>query len=333
MDVGQGENPLISVIVPVYNAENYVEECLRSISNQTYRNIEIIVINDGSTDSSGAICDRYAMTDSRVRVIHKSNGGLSNTRNVGIENAKGEYISFVDNDDIVHPQFLEVLYRLQYFIGADIVCCKYCRFFNSEEISKNSHYIMKFDTSSPYLKTIPFETFNKYTFFKTIYNKDYSVTNVVVWNKLYKRTVFSGIKFREDVFNDDEFLFNDLYGSRTSEDVKIVYLHNAVLYFYRNTPNSMINTEITLERKLSLNRLYLERIILFRARGNKPDYHMAERRSIEFMKKMLREGFARALVKNLTVNDYKLILSATFLKVIERVKLVVLIFYKALLNK
>ncbi len=103
---------LISVIVPVYKVEDYLSRCVDSILSQTYRNIEVILVDDGSPDKCGEICDRYAQHDPRVRVIHKENGGLSDARNAGIEIAQGQYISFIDSDDWVHPEFLESLYQL-----------------------------------------------------------------------------------------------------------------------------------------------------------------------------------------------------------------------------
>ncbi|USL95940.1 glycosyltransferase [Riemerella anatipestifer] len=326
MDVGQGENPLISVIVPVYNAENYVEECLQSISNQTYRNIEIIVINDGSTDNSGAICDRYAMTDSRVRVIHKSNGGLSNTRNVGIENAKGIYFSFIDSDDIIHPQFLEILYNLIQKTKSSVSCCKYYMFSDYAEISGvfNATKLLKEETS--------FEVFTRDEFFATLYNKVYHVNNVITCNKLYSHSLFKELRFREKMLHEDEFLFNDLYGNRGLE-FNVVYTHDEPLYFYRRVNNSITNTKMNLKKMLSLMQLYKEREVLFYYRGDSEMHVILQRRAIGIIKKMLQEGCARGLVQNLTINDYKQILTVPFLKVIERVKLVVLIFYKALLNK
>ena len=114
---------LISVIVPVYNVENYLEDCLESIINQSYKNIEIILINDGSTDKSGNICDEYANKDNRIKVLHKENGGVSSARNDGMAMASGEYLTFVDSDDIIHPDYLSILYQDAIDYDADIVHC------------------------------------------------------------------------------------------------------------------------------------------------------------------------------------------------------------------
>ena len=102
---------LISVIVPVYNVEKYVEKCVESIINQTYKNIEIILVDDGSTDNSGKIIDNISLKDNRIKVIHKENGGLSDARNAGLDICNGKYIGFVDSDDSIHKKMYEILYK------------------------------------------------------------------------------------------------------------------------------------------------------------------------------------------------------------------------------
>ena len=111
---------LISIIVPVYNVEKYIRRCINSILNQTYQYLEIILVDDGSTDNSGLICDKYAHMDNRITVIHKKNGGLSSARNTGIDIAKGAYIGFIDSDDWIAPETYEVLYRNLVHYDADV---------------------------------------------------------------------------------------------------------------------------------------------------------------------------------------------------------------------
>ncbi len=113
---------MISVIVPVYKVEKYLPRCVDSILAQTYKDLEIILVDDGSPDNCGEICDEYALKDSRIKVIHKQNGGQSDARNVGIEAATGEYISFVDSDDFIEPEMLMTMYRLQQEQNSDVVC-------------------------------------------------------------------------------------------------------------------------------------------------------------------------------------------------------------------
>lgn len=120
-----GGNPLISVIVPCYKVERYLPKCIDSILRQTYKNLEVILVDDGSPDRSGEICDTYATKDSRIVVIHKANGGLSDARNVGIDQAKGEWITFIDSDDFVSDSYVEVLFHL----ATDFSCeCSVCLF-------------------------------------------------------------------------------------------------------------------------------------------------------------------------------------------------------------
>ena len=116
-------NELISIIVPVYNVEKYIEKCLDSIINQTYKNIEIIVIDDGSTDNSANICDKYTKKSNKLRVIHKENGGISEARNLGISEAKGKYIIFIDSDDYIETEMIEKLYNACIENNAQIGCC------------------------------------------------------------------------------------------------------------------------------------------------------------------------------------------------------------------
>ena len=116
-------NDLISVIVPVYNVESYLRKCLDSIVGQTYKKLEIILVDDGSTDGSGSICDEYAKEDHRIKVIHKDNDGVSSARNIGIDNVEGKYILFVDADDIVNERYVEILYIELLKHKVDIVFC------------------------------------------------------------------------------------------------------------------------------------------------------------------------------------------------------------------
>ena len=117
--------PLISVVIPVYNVEDYVRKCIVSVINQTYSNLEILVIDDGSTDHSGQICDELAATDGRIRVFHTFNGGLSAARNVGIDHATGFFIAFVDSDDWIEPDMYQFLYQQIIEYDADISVCSH----------------------------------------------------------------------------------------------------------------------------------------------------------------------------------------------------------------
>ena len=129
------ENKLISIIVPVYKVENYLNKCIDSILNQTYKNLEIILVDDGSPDNCGKICDEYAKKDNRIKVIHKENGGLSDARNVALDIAKGEYIGFVDSDDFIEKDMYETLYNLVENYSADISSVSFYKVINGKIIT------------------------------------------------------------------------------------------------------------------------------------------------------------------------------------------------------
>lgn len=130
-------NIMISVIVPIYNVEEYLPACIESILNQTYKDFEILLIDDGSTDNSGKICDKYAGKDKRCIVIHQQNKGLSGARNTGLDNVKGEYISFIDGDDYIHPQMFEILYKEIEKENYDFAMISHKKVFNKLEQNKD----------------------------------------------------------------------------------------------------------------------------------------------------------------------------------------------------
>ena len=127
---------MISVIVPVYNVEKYLERCVKSIAAQTYKDLEILLIDDGSTDKSGEMCDDFQQTDSRIKAFHKQNGGLSDARNYGIEHSAGEFISFVDSDDYIDEKMLETLHRLITENDADLAVCSAMDVFEGKEVTQ-----------------------------------------------------------------------------------------------------------------------------------------------------------------------------------------------------
>ena len=125
----------ISIIIPVYNVEKYLATCLDSVINQTYKNLEILLIDDGSTDSSGLICEQYSKKDTRIKTIHKKNGGLSDARNVGISYASGDYISFIDSDDFIDINTFTILNQYIKQYNADIITFNYYDYYNKDKIS------------------------------------------------------------------------------------------------------------------------------------------------------------------------------------------------------
>lgn len=207
---------LVSVIVPVYNVAPYLEECLDSVVGQTYRNLEIIVVDDGSTDGSGAVCDEYAKKDGRIQVIHQPNRGLSAARNVGLDVAKGDHISFVDSDDAVSPVFIEALLSA----GADVAQCASCR--NAEGLNRENRR-----PAFEYLTNV--EASERLQF-------DSTGDAIVVWNKLYRRGLFDTIRFPEGKQHEDEFVTY-----RVLWDAGQVAVTGELLYYYRQRSGSTTN--------------------------------------------------------------------------------------------
>ena len=192
------EKPLISVIVPVYNVEKYLRRCLDSILVQTYSNIEILLIDDGSTDQSGKICDEFAKLDSRVRVFHKENGGVSTARNLGIEQAKGEYITFIDSDDYADEELISYLYGLIKYANAEIsICCANTEILVCAADLYNEETIKFYAGTNDGKKEVL--TVHE-SIKRLLYEQGFFVSP---WAKLYKKLLFLGIKYPEGKLYED----------------------------------------------------------------------------------------------------------------------------------
>lgn len=181
----------ISIIIPVYNCEKYLDRCLKSVTEQTHKNLEILVIDDGSKDKSGEICDKWAKRDSRITVIHKENGGVSSARNAGLDAATGDYVGFVDADDWIEPDMYEFLLKNAKKYDADVTdCCFYLNYPSGKEVcTENFEDIVITD---------PDECFN--------FLLHWSGTNI--WNKLYKKHVLSDLYFDQRISYAEDYLFN-----------------------------------------------------------------------------------------------------------------------------
>lgn len=172
-------NELISIIVPIYNVEKYLERCINSIINQTYKNIEIILVNDGSTDNSGNICNELGKKDNRIKIIHKQNGGLSDARNAGLKIAKGDYIGFVDSDDYIKEDMFETLYNLNKKYNSEISIVSYYEYYNEKLIAVRDSKEL--------------EIFNKIDAIKELLI-DTKIQSYA-WNKLFKKELFENLEF------------------------------------------------------------------------------------------------------------------------------------------
>lgn len=213
---------VISVIVPVYNVDHYLRNCLNSILNQSYKNIEVILVDDGSTDTSGLICDEYAGIDTRIKVIHKKNEGVSSARNVGVDNASGNYIAFVDSDDYILNDYLEYLYKLQKKTNADISCCNFEFIYENTAMiktKKQEENILEFDSKNALINLL--------------YQKEIDTS---LWGKLFESKHVKKHKFPEHKIFEDLAVFYKI----VMESDKIVY-SNLKKYMYLQRDNSIIS--------------------------------------------------------------------------------------------
>jgi len=186
--------PLISVIIPVYNVAEYLPKCMESVTGQTYKNLEIILINDGSADNSGEICDIFAKKDNRIRVIHQENAGVSVARNAGLDIAKGEWIGFVDPDDWVETNIFERLCSTATESGLEIAMCGYTMHDTNGQTSK------RISTSSAVMLN------NQYALERILYDR-YTMGYVYVWNKLFSRQIIGDTRFNTSFYAAQDAMF------------------------------------------------------------------------------------------------------------------------------
>lgn len=238
------ESKLVSVIVPVYKVEQYLDRCLKSLVDQSYSNIEIILVDDGSPDKCYQICEKWAQRDNRIKVIHKANGGLSDARNKGLEFAKGEYVCFVDSDDYVAKKYIEILYNLMCNNHTDMSAVSLKEVFSMEqEIDENEAYekITTVFEGKEAIKQLFFnDTFANYA-----------------WNKMYKRELFDNIRFpvgrkMEDLGTTYKLLLNAK---------KIAYSTEVLYYYYQREDSILHKVNIDFYRdKFELSRERYEKI-------------------------------------------------------------------------
>lgn len=214
--------PLVSIIVPVYNVYTYIEKCLISLINQTYENIEIILVNDGSTDKSGEICEQYVENDKRVKLIHQANQGLSAARNTGITNSKGEYLMFVDSDDWVSERIVEVLISNIQSKGLKLSMVDYHKV-NAEDLTDN--FEVSFDS--------------------ILIEKEVAIKRMLSgewWSacmKLYHISIFNNIRFPVGRNNEDYAILIHVF-----EQCEYVSFNKSKLYYYLTRPNSITTSQL-----------------------------------------------------------------------------------------
>ncbi|MBQ3553323.1 MAG: glycosyltransferase family 2 protein [Clostridia bacterium] len=280
--------PLVSIIVPVYNVEKYLERCIKSVLSQTYPNIELILVDDGSKDSSPQICDSYADREN-ITVIHKENGGLSSARNAGIKRATGEYIFFLDSDDFIHDECIQTLYDIMTQCDCDIVQGNFERGtldFFADKVIKEEVELVSYQEA-----LLGFR-------YKTL-----------AWGKLYRRFVIDDVEFPEGLIHEDEAVYYQ-YACRA----KKIAITNRALYYYFMAPNSIMRNNQEYKNECFIDILE-ERIEFFENR-NEP---LMVRASIERYLVILVLTYSEWHCSKTIQNDEKK-LRSKFLEFYKRLK-------------
>ena len=247
---------LISVIVPVYNVEKYLNQCIESLVKQTYQTIEIILVDDGSTDSSGELCKKWASKDTRIQVVHTENRGLSAARNVGIKKAKGEYLYFIDSDDWVECDILEILLKNMKAYSSDLSSCGMKKDYGDKELE------MKQDGKC--VKVTQKQMFHEMLCNEYVYG--------YVWNKLFKMALAEGLWFDEELFSQEDMDFTMRYLIRCKSGVYT----ESEYYHYRQRNTSMTGEVGYSPRKLSIAEVYKRAITIY-SRYCLDDVYIVER--------------------------------------------------------
>lgn len=223
------KNPVVSIIIPIYNTEKYLSRCIGSVINQTYKELEIICVDDGSTDGSELILDELAKRDSRIRAIHKKNGGESSARNVGLKVMTGEYVGFMDCDDWIEPDMYEKLVSIAVENEVDIVASAWFKDFDKESV--------RIENQLPVLPKV----FGKEELLRYLYMRDSYRGFTYMWNKLYKKSLFCDNDDEFILFDEDLVLGGDVLclGRLALKTQRAFYLDEAFYHYYqRNTSGS-----------------------------------------------------------------------------------------------
>lgn len=282
---------LVTVVVPIYNVEEYICECIESICAQTYKNIEIILVDDGSTDASGKICDKFSNMDNRIKVIHKENGGLSDARNVGIRQSSGEWICLIDSDDYVQPDMITALLRACVQNDANISICGHRDVYGRKVVDE-------YNNSPICCPLTPEEAFQEFLDNK---NGDF----VVAWNKLYKKEIFDNLSYPVGKYHEDCFT---TYKALMAAS-KIVYICGP-LYYYRHRCGSIMGN-LNLDKEYAIVEAY-EEIMSFTKTYFPYMQESAERgyivANLSLLNKMgckPNRSYVNRCIKNLNTTDYR----------------------------
>lgn len=228
--------PLVSIIIPVYNLADYLPQCLDSVQGQSYENIQVLLVNDGSTDASLAICREYARRDSRFQLIDKANSGVSDSRNQALDRAEGKYIQFLDGDDWLAPDATETLVHAAESTGADLVLAHFYRVAD-ERMAPRGHIKKE-------------RVLTRQEFAEEMMKAPANYYYGVLWNKLYRRSIIDSrrLRFDSQVNWCEDFLFNLEYIER----VRLVSAVPKPIYYYRKRENSLVTSQASLRRTIAM---------------------------------------------------------------------------------
>lgn len=243
---------LISIIVPVYNIDAYISDCITSILNSTYPEYELIIVNDGSIDSSLEIITKFQKNDSRISIINQDNSGLSVARNNGLDYSNGDYITFIDGDDVISPVYIETLIKLAHKHDADIVIVDYKRF-----KSQHLNYLSYVESKDE--KVMVFK--NNISSLEQLYGEN-GLQFTVSWGKLYVKEIFDDLRFPQKVIHEDEFLAHILLHRSN-----VTVYSKRKLYYYRIREGSITSSARSINALLNGIEAFIERDIFFRAQN------------------------------------------------------------------
>ena len=251
------DNKLISIIIPVYNVDKYLNTCLKSIENQSISNFEVILVDDGSTDTSGKICDDWVMTDTRIKVIHQLNSGVSNARNNGIEASKGDYIIFLDPDDYIERDMLDKMSEYMEKENVDIVCCGYT--------NEYKDVIHKFKPREGKIcnEDILLMLFNSNFF-------------TAIWNKMFRREIIVGddiVKFPEGIYIGEDFLWL----AKVLKKCESLYCLNYIFYHWirRKESATGISRKVRIDYKAMTEIVAMEEVVKICKTSSKQAYYIS----------------------------------------------------------
>ena len=305
---------MVTVIIPVYNVEMYLPLCINSILNQTYQNLEIILIDDGSTDDSPGICDTYALKDNRIKVIHQQNQGAAVARNTGLENATGEYIVFVDSDDFINEKMIEKLYIALKQTDSDLSIC------NFKYTSENGKEI---DLKETDIK-------NEVLYTEEIIDKLFQNNNcgyIVIWNKMYKKDLWKQIRYPVGVIYEDEAVIHHIF----SKCKKVATISDE-LYYYRQVSGSIMHSERN-EKNLDKYLALADRLMFFKNTVNKENirklayqywYHYLD--DYYYFSKRNRNSARLKQMKKTLLSVYPIMVQCGFFTVKDALSIMIFIF-------